>query len=119
MLLFIRVRNRWAIRDRFVGTTVGAIAARGIAAFASGIVCLILAAICAVLTVSYGLTPGGNLRRIVFLTPTVLLLSGAFKFGLDVVVLGAERILLTLAAALLAAVFTLIIARPLPVDEAG
>jgi len=54
-----------------------------------------------------------------FLTPTVLLLSAAFKFGLDVVVLGAERILLTLAAALLAAVFTLIIARPLPVDEAG
>jgi len=54
-----------------------------------------------------------------FLTPTVLLLSAAFKFGLDVVVLGAERILLTLAAALLAAVFTLIIARPLPVDEAS
>jgi len=34
-----------------MGTTVGAIAATGIAAFASGIVCLILAAICAVLTV--------------------------------------------------------------------
>ncbi len=89
-----------------------------IAAFSPGIVCLILAAICAVLAVSYGLTPGENLRRIMFLTPTVLLLSGAFKFGLDVLVLGAERIL-TLAAALLAAVFTLIIARPLPVDEAA
>ena len=72
---------------------------------------------CAVLTVSYGLTPGGNLRRVMFLTPTVLLLSGAFKFRWDVVALGAERILLTLVAALLATVFTLIIMRPLPAEE--
>ena len=73
-LLFLPVRNRWAIRDRIVGTTVGVIAATIITAFSPGIVCLILAAICAVLTVSYGLTPGGNLRRVMFLTPTVLLL---------------------------------------------
>jgi hypothetical protein len=51
------------------------------------------------------------------LTPTVLLLSGASTFGLNVLVLEAERTLLTLAAALLAALFTLIIGRPIPVDK--
>jgi hypothetical protein len=58
---------------RALGTAAGAILAVAIAAVAPSVVCLVLAAACAVLTVTYALMPDDFLYA-VFLTPTVLLL---------------------------------------------
>ncbi|MFI2780636.1 FUSC family protein [Streptomyces sp. ALB3] len=65
--------TRARVVHRVLGTTAGATAAVAIAVAAPPTLCLVLAALCAVLTVTYALVPD-DLLYAAFLTPTVLLL---------------------------------------------
>lgn len=100
------------MRDRVTGTLIGAVVAGAIAAQAPQIVCLALAVPCALAAVAFSLKSNEYLGFVIFVTPTIILLYGASKRGLDVVGLAAERVGLTLFAGLLAAVLTALVLRP-------
>lgn len=72
------------------------------------VVCLLLAGVCAVLTVAYALLPD-DLLYAVFLTPTVLLLFGGGRFH-AVFSLAAERVGMTVAGGILAALLATLLA---------
>ncbi|MGH3250738.1 MAG: FUSC family protein [Trebonia sp.] len=96
-------RSRTA--HRALGTAAGAILAVAIATVAPSGVCLVLAAVCAVLTVSYALMPDDFLYA-VFLTPTVLLLfsSGETHAAVHIAL---QRLGMTAIGAVLAIVLAL------------
>ena len=100
------------VKNRVLGTAAGAVVAASIAVAAPRVVCLVLAVVCAVLTVAYAIMPEKDLFYTVFLTPTIILLYGASKFGLEVLGLAGERVGLTALGGLLAIVLTVTIVRP-------
>lgn len=100
------------MRQRVIGTVIGAVIAGIIASQAPQVVCLALAVPCALAAVAFALKDNEYLGYVVFLTPTIILLYGASKRGLDAVGLAGERIGLTLLAGLLAATLTALVLRP-------
>lgn len=98
-------------RARMLGTLIGAGVAAVVALSAPTLVCLILAAACAVLTVAYAPMPD-DLLYAVFLTPTVLLLFGGGQFH-SVFILAAERVGMTVAGGILAALLAALLTRTL------
>lgn len=94
------------VRQRMAGTLVGAALAAAVAIEAPRLLCLILAGACAVMAVAYALTPEADLQYVIFLTPTVILLHGASRYGTEVLGLTAERVGLTAIGGLLALVLT-------------
>ncbi|MFI6863021.1 FUSC family protein [Streptomyces sp. NPDC050421] len=119
-LVFVPASHETArrVRQRVAGTLVGAVLAAAVAVEAPPVVCLVLAAGCAVMAVAYALTPEADLQYVIFLTPTVILLHGASHYGTEVLGLTAERVGLTAVGGLLALVLTkLFLHRPSAVPE--
>jgi hypothetical protein len=100
------------VRDRVIGTTVGAIVAASIAAVAPPVVCFALAAVCGVLAVTYATMSDRYVQFISFLTPTILLIYGAYRPPLQVIGLAGERVGLTILGGLLALALTIWFVRP-------
>lgn len=113
-LVFVPVAGHTTakLRQRLVGTTVGAVAAGSIAAVAPPAVCFALAAVCAVLAVTYATMDDGYTPFVTFLTPTILLIYGAYRSPLQVVGLAGERVGLTILGGLLALALTIWFVRP-------
>ncbi|MFD6620206.1 FUSC family protein, partial [Streptomyces albidoflavus] len=90
---------------RALGTTAGALLAVAVAVVAPPTVCLLLAAVCAVLTVAYAVLPDDFLYA-VFLTPTVLLLFSSGRADATVPI-AWERVGMTALGAALALALTM------------
>ncbi|MBW8486747.1 FUSC family protein [Actinomadura parmotrematis] len=101
-LVFVPAAGETTARTlgRALGTAAGAVVAVAVAAAVPPAVCLVLAGLCAILTVAYALLPD-DLLYAAFLTPTVLLLFSSGRAGATLQI-AVQRVEMTIVGAALA-----------------